>query len=168
MLSFGLNLTSLFAQEPHLSSAASDDCVHPAKSVNAQKSWDVRASDNSGPVCTQMVVVVCVLHSNRHNNAFARNLCAFSDTVDCARFGKLKELCLVSTGLCPSGCMDSPAFTAQAILRPGVREQHWLAFWIIFPCIIMLSQMLSPDALLILCFLLLLPLRRQPELGQLS
>ena len=70
MLSFGLNIASFLPKEPHLSGAASDDCIHAPESVDAQKSGDIRASDNSGPVGTQVVVVVGILHPDRHNNAF--------------------------------------------------------------------------------------------------
>ena len=70
MLSFGLNLASFLPKEPHFSGAASDNCIHAAESVDAQESWDIRASDNSGPVCTQVVVVVGVFHSDRHYDAF--------------------------------------------------------------------------------------------------
>ena len=67
----GRNITSFLAREPHFSSAAPDGGVHPAKSIYAQKSWDIRASDNSGSVRTHMCLAICVFHSNRHDNAFS-------------------------------------------------------------------------------------------------
>ena len=61
VFALGRNITSFFAKEPHLASAASDESVHPAKSIYTQKSWDIRASDDSGPVGTQMFFALCLL-----------------------------------------------------------------------------------------------------------
>ena len=52
VFALGRNITSFLAKEPHLSSTASDESVHPAKRIYTQKSWDVRVSDDSGSVGT--------------------------------------------------------------------------------------------------------------------
>ena len=112
VFALGRNITSLFAKEPHFSSPASDEGVHPSKRIDTQKSWDVRVSDDGGSVGTQMFLAVRAFQSHWHGDAFSCSLGVFANAVNRFRLIQWKHGCLASTCLCPAAGVDNPAFTA--------------------------------------------------------
>ena len=148
------DITSSIVQEPHFTSVATDDGVHPSKRVDSQESWDIRTHKDSGSIGTQVMLAVCILHCYRYDNACIGGLSACTDSVDSSLSRKLEACRLVSTGLCPPSCVDGPSLTTEAIFGSRAGEKHRLTLWIILPCKVVLDEVLMEQ----LRMLLLLPL----------
>ena len=155
MVPLWTDITSSTVQEPHFTSVATDDGLHPSKRVDSQESWGVGFANNSSSISTQVMLAGRILHSYWHDNAFMGCLSACSDSVDSSLFLELEECRLVSTSLCPPACVGGPSLTTEAIFGSRIGEKHRLTLWIILPCKVVLDEVLMEQLRMLL---LLLPL----------
>ena len=74
------NAATCIVQEPHLARLAADHCIHLLETIDPEKSWKVRATNNSGSKVAQVFVTLSALQSYRYRDLLVNPLRAIADT----------------------------------------------------------------------------------------